>query len=136
MPAGEIVGAGVAHIGTITPTLRPFWLDGWKELVRDRRAGLVPASGQVTIFLALPAPVGDLIANLTLPNTIEAINEAPVAVIAGLDCILYYRGRDTAYGTLRTLVCRLIASLPRRLQLFDIDQERAAFLKLGDADGS
>ncbi len=111
------------------------WLQPWLQCLGARQRGLVPSDEQVWIFLGMPAKRKQDRWCLDVPLDQIAIREAPVAIVAGIDAIVYYSGDAVSFGLLSGLSKRLIDAGPRRLQLIDLDQSRCAFLKLAVDNG-
>jgi hypothetical protein len=69
-------------------------------------------------------------------NTIEILpdclpTDVQCRAVCGLDVILLIKGFETRYGTLIRLCGALYQARPRRLQVHDLDYQKAAYLKLG-----
>lgn len=98
-----------------------------KELGRIREElGLAPVNSLIYLGLGFRPPKENAIA--LDPDHLPTQRECHA--VAGLDVVLLYRGNSSRYGTLRTLAGMLGNSLPRRLQLIDLDYKRVAFLKM------
>lgn len=52
-------------------------------------------------------------------------------VVMGFDVLVLIKGFQTKYWTLRKLCGSLCQARPRRLQVHDLDYNKAAYLKLG-----
>ena len=98
-----------------------------KELGRIREElGLAPINSLIYLGIGFRPPKENAIA--IDPEHLPSQRECHA--VAGLDVVLVYKGNAVRYGALRTLTQCLENSLPRRLQLIDLDEKRIAFLKL------
>ena len=113
------------------------WLTLWHECLSARRRGLVPSNEQAIVFFGLP--VGRLADNASwvvgLPADQIAVRNAPLAIVAGIDCVVYYSGEIVSFGLLSGLCRRLLDCSPRRLVLVDILQEKSVILRLAVNNG-
>ena len=97
------------------------------ELWRIREElGLAPENGMIYLGLGFRPPKQNAIA--LDPDHLPTQREC--YAVAGLDVVLIYRGNQTRYGSIRALSGMLEKSLPRRLLLVDLDENRIAFLKM------
>ena len=106
------------------------WLRPWQECLSARQRGMVPTDEQVFIFLGVPIRgYGDRWC-VSLPADSIAFRHAPLAIVAGIDCTVYYSSDALSFGLLSGLSKRLLDCQPRRLQLIDVDQAPCIFLRL------
>ena len=111
------------------------WLIPWRRCLSARQNGLVPSDEQVFIHFGVPIRRHDDRWSVMLPVDSIAIRHAPLAIVAGIDCIVFCSGDVVSYGLISGLAKRLIDCGPRRLQLIDLDQGRCVFLKLAATNG-
>lgn len=96
-------------------------------LINLRAAGAMPRLGLVWLGIGfLPMKRNALSIN---PEQLPTDEECHA--VAGLDVIVCIHGHLTKYGMLRRLCGSLYAAYPRRLQVFDYDYRKVAFLKMG-----
>lgn len=93
-----------------------------------RRRGMMPRGRLIWLGLGFRPPKRNAI--VLDPDNLPA--DRYCVAVAGLDVVLCYPGNLTRYSILRRLCSSLLAGRPRRLQLFDMDLKRLAFLKLGE----
>ena len=111
------------------------WLIPWQKCLTARQHGLVPSDEQVWIYFGI---VGERKTDrwcFDIPLDRIALREAPMEIVAGIDCTVYFSGDGPSFGLISGLCKRLIDSGPRRLQLIDVDQAKCIFLRLAVDNG-
>lgn len=98
-----------------------------QPLIALRAAGMVPHDNQIWLGLGIRPPK----ANAVEIDPAHLPTDDECTAVAGLDVLLTFCGFIMPYKTLRTLCGSLYQARPCRLQLYDLDYKKTAFLKLG-----
>lgn len=101
---------------------------GLAPLVTLRSNGAMPKAGLIWLGLGCRPPKRNALA--LDPQQLPTDEECKS--VAGLDVIVCFYGHMIKYMSLHRLCGSLYAARPHRLQVFDWDYGRIAFLKLGD----